>query len=59
MSLFIESCDRIINPSCYMPTDVRNMFSFFLPRLDFLKVSFLLLNTVISPQQETATKLVI
>lgn len=48
-----------VNWTCYPPLDIKTKFETYLTARDFLKVSFLLLNTVISPQQEDATKAVL
>lgn len=48
-----------VNWTCYPGADIRNKFNTYLAAMDFLKVSFLFLNTVISPQQEDPTKKVL
>lgn len=45
--------------NCTTPNNIKQKFEDVLGKKDFFKVDLLLLNTVISPQQEDATKLVL
>ena len=53
MSILVEQCRNRTGESwtCHTPADITAAFNTYLTTRDFLKVSLLILNTVISPQQ--------
>lgn len=61
MSILVEQCRNRNGTSwtCHSPEEIEAAFETMLTTQDFAKVNLLILNTVISPQQEDATNYVL
>lgn len=61
MSILVEQCRNLTGASwtCHSPQEIEAAFETMLTTRDFVKVNLLILNTVISPQQEDATNYVL
>lgn len=61
MSIMVEQCRNGTSTewTCHSPPTIKNKFDTHFMTKDFFKASLVILNTIISPQQENATKTVL